>query len=948
MISESLQDALTNGQELARRGGNSVISLAHLVLALTSEKDARHAMLACGASPDSIARSLSQFLVGHWNGAGEDDRSDLQSIEPDAACRAALEQATMHVMSHRKGDEITGADVLMSIMHLSADDGTSHVLEILHNAGVTTFGLKRFLAHGDAVDERFRVSRKVRGSTSGRESLPLSPSLIDALRRVLNSEDRKRHGYLTLDHMLLVLLHDPEARTALQACGAKLPQIQQLARDSLRLETAHIDETSNEVTDDHRSEDDAGEDDNPLVATIAVAKVMRQASAMASASQVRNHVTGVDVLVAICGEHKCHAVRILQHAGLQFDALQEYAAAFGKEKPSPQPTAPAEVETGAAEEPTALQLYCRNLNELAASGGIDPLVGRAAEVRRCFQSLLRRNKNNPLLVGDPGVGKTAIVEGIARMIDKGDAPEPMSKVTLFALEMGDLVAGTKYRGEFEERLTNVVKEIKAHQDAVLFVDEVHTIVGAGATSGGSMDASNILKPSLQDGSLRCVGSTTHRDFKRYMEKDRALARRFQKIDVCEPSTDETVKILKGLRGRFERHHDVRFSESALVRAVNLADTYIHDRRFPDKAIDIIDEAGAANRLLPKWRRKRSIRTSDIEAVVSVQARIPSRQLSKSDASLLIDLESSLKEVIFGQDRAIAAVSSAIKLGRAGLREPGKPTASYLFSGPTGVGKTEVARQLATMLNASLLRFDMSEYMEKHSVSRLIGAPPGYVGFDQGGLLTDGVDENPYCIVLLDEIEKAHPDVANLLLQVMDYGKLTDHSGRTVDFRNAVIIMTTNAGAAEQAKSALGFGRQGRSGEDMKAVERMFTPEFRNRLDAIITFDSLSPSTVLKVVDKFIRELETQLSDKNVQLELSGSAANWLADKGYDRVMGARPLARIIQEKIKQPLADMILFGALKKGGIVRILAKDDQLEFVVREKHKPRLEERRVPLLGKS
>jgi ATP-dependent Clp protease ATP-binding subunit ClpA len=559
--------------------------------------------------------------------------------------------------------------------------------------------------------------------------------------------------------------------------------------------------------------------------------------------------------------------------------------------------------------------------------------------------LCRRRKNNPILVGDPGVGKTAIAEGLAVKIISGETPEILTDTTIYSLDMGSLLAGTKYRGDFEERLKSVMTELEEHPDAVLFIDEIHTVIGAGATSGGAMDASNLLKPALQGGKLRCMGSTTYKEYRQHFEKDRALARRFQKVDVIEPNIEDTINILKGLKSRFEQHHDVKYSLDAIKTAVELSSRYIHDRKLPDKAIDVIDEAGASQRLVIASKRRKSLGVKEIEDVIAKIARIPAKNISRDDAELLRELDASLKRVVFGQDPAIDALASAIKLARAGLREPEKPIGNYLFAGPTGVGKTEVAKQLADTLGVELIRFDMSEYMEKHAISRLIGAPPGYVGFDQGGLLTDGVDQNPHCVLLLDEIEKAHPDVFNILLQVMDHGKLTDHNGRSTDFRNVILIMTSNAGASEQAKEAIGFGRDRRDGEDTAAIERTFSPEFRNRLDATISFAPLSKEVIIKVVDKFVLQLEAQLMDRNVTFELSTKAANWLADKGYDDKMGARPLARVIQEHLKKPLAEELLFGKLSKGGLVKVHLKDDKLDLELISPEARRITKRKPPLL---
>ncbi|MFO7919983.1 MAG: AAA family ATPase, partial [Nioella sp.] len=603
--------------------------------------------------------------------------------------------------------------------------------------------------------------------------------------------------------------------------------------------------------------------------------------------------------------------------------------------------------TGAGEEckESALGKYCVDLNAKAVKGDVDPLIGRDYEVERCIQVLCRRRKNNPLLVGDPGVGKTAIAEGLAKKIVDRQTPEVLRGATIYSLDMGALLAGTRYRGDFEERLKAVVSELEDHPDAVLFIDEIHTVIGAGATSGGAMDASNLLKPALQGGKLRCMGSTTYKEFRQHFEKDRALSRRFQKIDVNEPSVEDTVKILKGLKPYFEKHHDIKYTNDSIKSAVELSARYINDRKLPDKAIDVIDEAGAAQHLVADSKRRKTIGAKEIEAVVAKIARIPPKNVSKDDAAVLKDLEVTLKRVVFGQDAAITALSSAIKLARAGLREPEKPIGNYLFAGPTGVGKTEVAKQLADTLGVELLRFDMSEYMEKHAVSRLIGAPPGYVGFDQGGQLTDGVDQHPHCVLLLDEIEKAHPDVFNILLQVMDHGTLTDHNGRSVDFRNVILIMTSNAGAAEQAKAAVGFGRDRREGEDTAAIERTFTPEFRNRLDAVISFGALPKEVILQVVEKFVLQLEAQLMDRNVTIELTKPAAEWLAEKGYDDRMGARPLGRVIQEHIKKPLAEELLFGKLAKGGNVKVGVKDGEIDLRIEDQSTRRLSSKKPPLL---
>ncbi|MDP1866903.1 MAG: AAA family ATPase, partial [Bradyrhizobium sp.] len=572
----------------------------------------------------------------------------------------------------------------------------------------------------------------------------------------------------------------------------------------------------------------------------------------------------------------------------------------------------------------ALEAYCVNLNKKAKDGKIDPLIGRDQEISRTIQVLCRRSKNNPLFVGEAGVGKTAIAEGLAKRIVDSEVPEVLAAATVFSLDMGTLLAGTRYRGDFEERLKQVLKELEAHPNAILFIDEIHTVIGAGATSGGAMDASNLLKPALASGTIRCMGSTTYKEYRQHFEKDRALVRRFQKIDVNEPTVEDAIAILKGLKPYFEDYHRLKYTNEAIEAAVQLSSRYIHDRKLPDKAIDVIDESGAAQMLVAENKRKKTIGIKEIETTIATMARIPPKSVSKDDAEVLKHLEQTLKRVVFGQDRAIDALAASIKLARAGLREPEKPIGSYLFSGPTGVGKTEVAKQLAASLGVELIRFDMSEYMERHTVSRLIGAPPGYVGFDQGGLLTDGVDQHPHCVVLLDEIEKAHPDLYNVLLQIMDHGRLTDHNGKQVNFRNVILIMTTNAGAADLARQAFGFTRNKREGDDHEAINRQFAPEFRNRLDAIVSFAHLNPDVIGMVVEKFVLQLEAQLADRDVTIELSEPAKAWLIKHGYDEQMGARPMARVIQEYIKKPLADEVLFGKLKGGGHVRVVLVKDE------------------------
>ncbi len=740
-----------------------------------------------------------------------------------------------------------------------------------------------------------------------------SKSLQATLHRAMALANERDHEYATLEHLLLSLMDDQDAVAVLRACNV---DVEVLRRSVMN----HIDtEFSNLVVDD-------GEDAKP---TAGFQRVVQRAVIHVQSSG-REEVTGANILVALFAERESHAVFFLNEHNINRYDIVSYISHGIAKRPGAGEARPIrgadEEEDG--EKPVkqgteALEAYCVNLNAKARTGKIDPLIGREAEVDRTIQILCRRQKNNPLLVGDPGVGKTAIAEGLARKIINNEVPEVLRDCTIFALDMGSLIAGTRYRGDFEERLKNVLKELEQFKGAILFIDEIHTVIGAGATSGGAMDASNLLKPALQSGSLRCVGSTTYKEFRQHFEKDRALARRFQKIDVAEPSVADAVKILKGLKPYFEEYHKVKYTNEAVKAAVELAAKYINDRKLPDKAIDVIDETGASQMLLPEGKRKKVIDVPEIEDVISKMARIPPKTVSKNDAESLRDLEMNLGHVVFGQSAAIKALSAAIKMARAGLRDPEKPIGCYLFSGPTGVGKTEVARQLSKILGVELLRFDMSEYMERHSVSRLIGAPPGYVGYDQGGLLTDGVAQHPHCVLLLDEIEKAHPDLFNVLLQVMDHGKLTDHNGKKVDFRNVVLIMTTNAGAADAAKESIGFGRGKREGEDSEAIKKLFTPEFRNRLDAVVPFRALGPEVVERVVEKFVMQLEAQLGDRNVTFELAPDATRWLAGRGYDEAFGARPLARLIQESIKKPLADEILFGRLLRGGTVRVMLKPD-------------------------
>ncbi|MGI4792939.1 MAG: ATP-dependent Clp protease ATP-binding subunit ClpA [Janthinobacterium lividum] len=751
----------------------------------------------------------------------------------------------------------------------------------------------------------------------------LSRNLEQTLHRALSLAGERRHEYATLEHLLLGLVDDSDAAAVLRACGVDLDKI----RADL---TEFLDKDLAGLASDRSTEPKP---------TAAFQRVVQRAAIHVQSSG-RDEVTGANVLVALFSERESHAVYFLQLQDMtRLDAVNfishGIAKAPGRATQRPVAGAPGnegpegerEERGRAGKNQDGLSAYCVNLNKKALAGKIDPLIGRDQEIERTIQILCRRTKNNPLYVGDPGVGKTAIAEGLAKRIVEGDVPEVLAKCTIYALDMGALLAGTRYRGDFEERLKAVVTELENNPGGILFIDEIHTVIGAGATSGGAMDASNLLKPALAQGTLRCIGSTTYKEFRNYFEKDRALVRRFQKIDVNEPSVEDAIKILRGLKANYEKHHKVRYTEEAIRGSVELAVKYIHDRKLPDKAIDVIDEVGASRMLLPEGQRRKTVTLRDVEEMVAKIARIPPKSVSADDKETLRSLERDLKAMVFGQDRAIEALSAAIKLSRAGLRDAEKPIGNYLFSGPTGVGKTEVAKQLASTLGIELIRFDMSEYMERHSISRLIGAPPGYVGFDQGGLLTDAIDQHPHAVLLLDEIEKAHQDLYNILLQVMDHGKLTDHNGKTVDFRNVILIMTTNAGAADLTREAIGFGRDSRAGEDEEAVKRIFTPEFRNRLDAIIPFGSLTPEIVAQVVEKFVLQLEAQLADRNVTIELSSAAKEWLAERGYDRLYGARPLARVIQEHIKKPLAEELLFGHLAKGGSVKVSMRDGKLAF---------------------
>ena len=734
----------------------------------------------------------------------------------------------------------------------------------------------------------------------------LTPSLEQVLEKSLTAASDRGHEYATLEHLLLSLLDDQDARDVMDACKV---DIEALRADLLQYVD---DELSSLIVDSS---------DGRVQPTAAFQRVVQRAILHVESSG-RDEVTGANVLVSIFSERESHAAYFLQEQDMtRYDAVNYISHGVSKrpggERPqSPRGADPAEMPAKAGDE--ALEAYCVNLNQKAKDGKIDPLIGRQKEIERCIEVLCRRSKNNPILVGDPGVGKTAIAEGLAKKIVDGEAPEILDDAVIWSLDMGALLAGTRYRGDFEERLKNVMKELEEKDKAILFIDEIHTVIGAGATSGGAMDASNLLKPALQNGALRCMGSTTFKEYKQHFEKDRALSRRFRKIDVVEPSVPDTVKILQGLKSVFEEFHGLRYTNDAIKTAVELSARYITDRKLPDKAIDVIDEAGATQWLLPASKRKKTVGVRDIEAIVAKIARIPPKQVTKNDAVQLKSLDQDLKRVVFGQEKAIDALSAAIKLARAGLREPDKPIGSYLFTGPTGVGKTEVVKQLASILGVELLRFDMSEYMERHTVSRLIGAPPGYVGYDQGGLLTDGVDQHPHCVLLLDEIEKAHPELFNILLQVMDNGALTDSNGRKVDFRNVILIMTTNAGASDAAKNAIGFGAGKKVDEQEEALKRLFTPEFRNRLDSTIVFGGLTPEIIDRVVEKFVLQLEIQLEDRGVSIEITKAARDWLAKRGFDPEMGARPLARTIQEHVKKPMAEELLFGKLTKGGVVSI------------------------------
>ena len=742
----------------------------------------------------------------------------------------------------------------------------------------------------------------------------LSRELEETLRRAMSNAASCSHEFATLEHLLLALTEDSDALEVLHACNVDIDELVKKLGEFIEIELASIVDPEGNV------------DVQP---TASFQRVIQRAI-IHTQSSGREVATGANVLVSIFSERESHAVWFLKSLNMtRLDAVSfiSHGADSSIAKSQSEDQAG---ETIGEDGKDPLSQFAVNLIAKAAAGRIDPLIGRSRELDRTIQVLCRRTKNNPLYVGDPGVGKTAIAEGLALRIYEGNVPDVLATAVIYSLDMGQLLAGTRYRGDFEERLKAVMKAVADDENAILFIDEIHTVIGAGATSGGAMDASNLLKPALQEGTLRCIGSTTYKEYRGHFEKDRALVRRFQKIDVAEPTIPDTIKILNGLKSRYEDHHKVRFTGAALKTAVDLSARYINDRKLPDKAIDVIDEAAAAQNLLPPSRRRQTIGQKEIETTVATMARIPSKHVSRDDKAVLASLETDLKRMVFGQDPAITTLASAIKLSRAGLRDAEKPVGNYLFSGPTGVGKTEVARQLAETLGIKLMRFDMSEYMERHTVSRLIGAPPGYVGFDQGGLLTDAVDQTPHAVLLLDEIEKAHPDLFNILLQVMDHGKLTDNNGKIVDFRNVILIMTTNAGAQELSKSAIGFNRTHNEGADIEAIEKMFTPEFRNRLDAIIPFAPLGKDVIRLVVDKFIMQLDAQLADRNVEIELSEAAMDWLAERGYDAKYGARPLARVVQEHIKKPLADEMLFGGLVGGGLVFVDVADDDLTVTVK------------------
>jgi len=751
----------------------------------------------------------------------------------------------------------------------------------------------------------------------------LSKDLETCLNGAFKRAREKRHEFMTVEHLLLALTENHSAAEVLRACGANLEAL------SKELDE-FIDENTPLLNDDEERE---------TTPTLGFQRVLQRAVFHVQSSG-NKEVTGANVLVAIYGEQESHAVYLLTKNDIaRLDVLNFISHGITKVSSDEESDAvPNDLNDDGEyeeQEEKPLEKYATNLNELAKAGKIDPLIGRSHEIERTMQILCRRRKNNPLLVGEAGVGKTAIAEGLAKKIVDEEVPDVLKDSVIYSLDLGGLVAGTKYRGDFEKRLKSVLKQLASEEGAILFIDEIHTIIGAGAASGGVMDASNLIKPQLATSELKCIGSTTYQEYRGIFEKDRALARRFQKIEVTEPTVDETYQILKGIRSKFEEHHQIKYSDNALKAAAELSSRYITDRFLPDKAIDVIDEAGAASILKSASSRKKSIGTKDIESIVSKIARIPSKSVSHSDTELLKNLERNLKLVVYGQDEAITTLSTSIKMSRSGLGDEEKPIGSFLFAGPTGVGKTEVTRQLATALGIELVRFDMSEYMERHTVSRLIGAPPGYVGFDQGGLLTDAVLKAPHCVLLLDEIEKAHPDVFNLLLQVMDHGTLTDANGRKVDFRNVILVMTTNAGAQEISRSTVGFTDQDHSTDGMEIIKKMFTPEFRNRLDAVIQFTELDKRTIVSVVDKFIAQLESQLGEKKVDLIVDEDARAWIGEQGYDPQMGARPMSRVLQEHIKRPLSEQILFGDLAKGGTVRVTVQDGKLHLEVSNREVP-------------
>ncbi len=742
----------------------------------------------------------------------------------------------------------------------------------------------------------------------------LNKDLEQTLNEAFVFARQQRHEFMTVEHLLLMLLDNPAASEALKACGAKV----ELLRNEL---TEFVNETTPLITEEQAAE-------RETQPTLGFQRVLQRAVFHVQSSG-KGEVTGANVLVAIFSEQESQAVYILKKADVtRLDVVNYISHGVSKNEDDDAPSDEITEEASEGEEnQSMLAKYASNLNVAAKEGKIDPLIGRDSELERSIQILCRRRKNNPLLVGEAGVGKTAIAEGLAFRIVAGEVPEVIAESTIYSLDLGGLLAGTKYRGDFEKRLKGILKELSKDKNAILFIDEIHTIIGAGAASGGVMDASNLLKPKLSSGELRCVGSTTYQEYQGIFEKDRALARRFQKIDVVEPSVSDTTKILMGLKSRYEEHHSVRFTQKALQAAAELSAKYINERQLPDKAIDVIDEAGASQRLLPQSKRKKTINVGDIEQIIAKIARIPEQSVSASDKDVLKNLGRNLKMVVFGQDEAIEKMSTAIQLSRSGLGNDAKPIGNFLFAGPTGVGKTEVTQQLAKIMGVELIRFDMSEYMERHAVSRLIGAPPGYVGYDQGGLLTDAVIKHPYSVVLLDEMEKAHSDIYNILLQVMDHGTLTDNNGRKVDFRNVVLVMTTNAGVQATVKTSIGFKQQDNSHDAMSEINKTFTPEFRNRLDSIVWFNHLDEEVIMQVVDKFIIELQAQLDAKGVSLEVNTKARKYLAEKGYDKSMGARPMARLIQEELKRELASELLFGKLSKGGEVKVGLKAGKLHF---------------------